>query len=327
MGDIRHEFKRIRHASPWHWGFAVFVGVIFGLLLSMFSSIWARAALLEFVALCVCGAVYLIIGPGYAWQLNGRAALERSRAHGAGTIYIVISKTVALLNLAALAVAGVLLWFLFSSGASLRILPLLAVVAGLSIPRILAGAYFALTREWRFTGKTLTLHGRSGGIRSYSLDDVVFARESGWFDTLVLRMRSGRHIWVPLRAFDADRLALRVRRRLKENYLPPFRKEVDRQDAIEWSGPVVTSVTPLPGFRLDVMFSDGRGAVTDLSDFAKSEISGPEMADQDFFARVKIVEGELVWPNGVTIEPVGLYDEMEAKEELPELDTEPECAC
>ena len=67
-----------------------------------------------------------------------------------------------------------------------------------------------------------------------------------------------------------------------------------------------TKARPLPGFRLDLKFSDGSSGVASLEDFI---LTGPVMAplrDQDFFEQVFLEMGVPTWPNGCDIDPTAL---------------------
>lgn len=71
----------------------------------------------------------------------------------------------------------------------------------------------------------------------------------------------------------------------------------------------VTSVEPLEGFRVHLVFEDGTAGDADLSD----ELWGPvfePLKDRALFAQVSVDEvcGTIVWPNGADFAPEWLYE-------------------
>ena len=304
---------------------AIGVGLLFAILVNLIQGATSAGLAAAIAAGCLLVSIYLIVGPFYAHQLNARAALKRHREHGPGALYCLIAKEVAVANLLVVLAVVPVVTILLLNGLAIGLLPLVTLLVGFAIPQVLAGAFFGLTREWRVDRNGISIRRLGSECPTISWAEVVSARETAISQLILVRTQTGRTLWLPVRAFDADRVTLRLMRRLKERYLPSGSKKVDPQDVTDWSGPVAAAVIPLPDYRLDVTFSDGRRAVTDLSRFARSELSGPKMADQGFFARVTIIDGELIWPNGVSIEPVGLYDRMEANGELPERDIPTDC--
>lgn len=76
-------------------------------------------------------------------------------------------------------------------------------------------------------------------------------------------------------------------------------------------------VKALPGYRLDVAFSDGTGGVADISDFVTLDGSMVRpLRDEAFFARVFIEMGVPTWPNGCDVDPTKLRMDLEAAGEL-----------
>jgi hypothetical protein len=73
----------------------------------------------------------------------------------------------------------------------------------------------------------------------------------------------------------------------------------------------VTQLKVLPGYRLDVVFSDGRTGIVDLSKDHFDGILAP-LADEAFFAQARVQDGIVTWPNGAEIAPDAMYDEVTA---------------
>jgi len=75
---------------------------------------------------------------------------------------------------------------------------------------------------------------------------------------------------------------------------------------IAWN---VTALKVLPGHRLEVGFADGLRGIVDMS---KDDFSGvfALLADESYFALATILDGVVVWPNGVDIAPDAMYDEV-----------------
>jgi len=71
----------------------------------------------------------------------------------------------------------------------------------------------------------------------------------------------------------------------------------------------VRSVKALPGYRLEVEFSDGVRGVLDYSD----RLFGPMMEplrDPERFAEVGVSEGVVCWPNGADLAPDAMYERL-----------------
>lgn len=68
----------------------------------------------------------------------------------------------------------------------------------------------------------------------------------------------------------------------------------------------------LAGFRLAVIFMDGRSGIADCSSVTSSNNPGiyAPLADPGFFGQVKIELGALTWPNGADLDPAWLYDQI-----------------
>jgi hypothetical protein len=71
-------------------------------------------------------------------------------------------------------------------------------------------------------------------------------------------------------------------------------------------------VEALPGYRLDIAFSDGSFGVFDFSDITKSkgEMAFP-LHDEAFFARVVLEMGAPTWPNGYDVDPSNIRMKLE----------------
>jgi len=81
----------------------------------------------------------------------------------------------------------------------------------------------------------------------------------------------------------------------------------------------VIKVESAGGFRLRVLFSNGREGVHDFSALvAKSGVMVEPLKDEEFFRRVFIEFGVLTWPNGFDFDSIALHDEMAAAGELRE---------
>lgn len=76
----------------------------------------------------------------------------------------------------------------------------------------------------------------------------------------------------------------------------------------------VTEATPLPGYRLEVMFADGLRGVVDLTDIPHEGVFAA-WADPDYFlqARVDILTGTVCWPGGEDVAPDALYAEVKGR--------------
>jgi Protein of unknown function (DUF2442) len=86
-------------------------------------------------------------------------------------------------------------------------------------------------------------------------------------------------------------------------------RSLGASDMIAW---YVTALNVLPGHRLDVQFADGQRGVVDMSGDDFSGVFEP-LADEAYFAKAKIRDGVVVWPNGVDIAPDAMYEEVSGK--------------
>ena len=74
----------------------------------------------------------------------------------------------------------------------------------------------------------------------------------------------------------------------------------------------VTSVIPLPDFRLRVSFVDGTAGEVDMRAFlSNANISGTvfeSLRDPAIFAQARVTLGAVEWPNGADLAPDAMYD-------------------
>lgn len=74
--------------------------------------------------------------------------------------------------------------------------------------------------------------------------------------------------------------------------------------------PRVTSVQVRPPYGLHLTFDDGAIRDVDLAD----ELWGPvfePLKDPEFFARVAVDHGTVIWPNGLDLDPLVLHGDLE----------------
>ena len=71
----------------------------------------------------------------------------------------------------------------------------------------------------------------------------------------------------------------------------------------------VTAVEVLPGFRLQVAFTDGLKGVVDMSGLVQSPKAGvfAALADPRMFAQVKIEHGAVTWPGELDLAPDAMH--------------------
>jgi len=71
----------------------------------------------------------------------------------------------------------------------------------------------------------------------------------------------------------------------------------------------VTSVAPLDGFQLRVVFTDGTERVIDVERFLRGPVFDVIRKDRSVFESVSVDRelGVVVWPNGADIDPDVLY--------------------
>lgn len=72
----------------------------------------------------------------------------------------------------------------------------------------------------------------------------------------------------------------------------------------------VTSVEPLPGFRLRVSFADGLTGEVDMSKFEHSPKAGvfAQLADSALFAQVRLDYGAVAWPGELDLAPDAMHE-------------------
>lgn len=75
----------------------------------------------------------------------------------------------------------------------------------------------------------------------------------------------------------------------------------------------VRHASALPGYRLDLTFSDGSSGIADVSEFVLSggTVVQP-LVDETYFARVFLEMGVPTWPNGCDIDPTSARMKLEA---------------
>lgn len=74
----------------------------------------------------------------------------------------------------------------------------------------------------------------------------------------------------------------------------------------------VTAFAVLAGHRLTVALQDGRAGTLDCSRVREPGEHGvfAPLADEHFFAQVRIDLGALTWPNGADLDPCWIYEEL-----------------
>ena len=72
----------------------------------------------------------------------------------------------------------------------------------------------------------------------------------------------------------------------------------------------VRSVTPLAGFHVNLVFTDGTDKEIDLEPYLQGPIFEAIRNDPETFRRIKVDEraGTVVWDNGADIDPDVLYE-------------------
>lgn len=77
----------------------------------------------------------------------------------------------------------------------------------------------------------------------------------------------------------------------------------------------ISSFRVLPGFRLALVFNDGTSGEADFSRLVRASDAGlfARLADEQFFAQVRLELGAVSWPNGADVDPCWMYDEVRAK--------------
>lgn len=71
----------------------------------------------------------------------------------------------------------------------------------------------------------------------------------------------------------------------------------------------IMRATALPGHRLALLFADGLAGELALS---ASDFTGAlvRLADDQYFAQVKVVDGVPIWPDGEDLAPDALYEDV-----------------
>jgi hypothetical protein len=84
--------------------------------------------------------------------------------------------------------------------------------------------------------------------------------------------------------------------------------------AVPWR---VTSVEPLPAFRLRVCFADGTQGEVELGEFlASTRVNGTvfeSLRDPALFAGASVAQGAVQWPNGADLAPDAMYDAIRSQ--------------
>ncbi|MGQ0431507.1 MAG: DUF2442 domain-containing protein [Microthrixaceae bacterium] len=81
--------------------------------------------------------------------------------------------------------------------------------------------------------------------------------------------------------------------------------------------PRPVAVEVLPPYAIRVTFDDGVVNDTDLAD----ELWGPmfePLKDPAYFAQVRVEGGDVVWPNGLDLDPVVLHGDEEPAHRRPQ---------
>ncbi|HUC35544.1 MAG TPA: DUF2442 domain-containing protein [Acidimicrobiales bacterium] len=74
--------------------------------------------------------------------------------------------------------------------------------------------------------------------------------------------------------------------------------------------PKVVNAEVTAPYRLHLTFDDGLARDVDMSDWLWGDMFEP-LKDPEFFARVTVDHGTVVWPNGVDLDPVVLHGDFE----------------
>ncbi|HEX9682278.1 MAG TPA: DUF2442 domain-containing protein [Acidimicrobiales bacterium] len=80
--------------------------------------------------------------------------------------------------------------------------------------------------------------------------------------------------------------------------------------------PKVVDVDVLPPYGLRLTFDDGLVRHVDLGDDLWGEMFEP-LKDPDYFARVVVDHGTVVWPNGLDLDPLVLHGDFEPARRTP----------
>jgi len=77
----------------------------------------------------------------------------------------------------------------------------------------------------------------------------------------------------------------------------------------------VKEVSPLPDYRLDIVFRDGKRGVFDCKPY-RSYPCLSRIWDVDVFTKVVADHGTVMWPDGSDLCPDEVYDKVEAVKEV-----------
>jgi hypothetical protein len=72
----------------------------------------------------------------------------------------------------------------------------------------------------------------------------------------------------------------------------------------------VSKVTPLEGYRCQILFEDGIQKTIDLEPYLHGPIFKPILDSSKVFRSMRVVEGVISWENGADIDPDVLYYDM-----------------
>ncbi len=75
----------------------------------------------------------------------------------------------------------------------------------------------------------------------------------------------------------------------------------------------VAKLKVLAGHKLQATFADGLSGIVDLSKDKFDGILAP-LADDTYFAKARLEDGVVTWPNGAEIAPDAMYDEVRARQ-------------
>ena len=78
----------------------------------------------------------------------------------------------------------------------------------------------------------------------------------------------------------------------------------------------VTTVKPLPGYRIYVEVEDGRKGIFDMTPYLDRGVFR-ELRDEHYFNQVGILWGAVTWPNDQDIAPETLLAEMKPMDSEP----------
>ena len=84
------------------------------------------------------------------------------------------------------------------------------------------------------------------------------------------------------------------------------------QPSLPWR---VTSVQPLPNYRLKVRFIDGLEGEVDMRPLLRSSKAGvfAALGNRELFEKVGLRWGAVTWPGELDLAPDAMYDDIKAK--------------